>query len=342
MRLSIAAALLLILTLPCVASAQVTVQDALGRTVELRGPPERVVSLSPSTTEFLAYLGVLDRVVGADSQSLASAWYMNASRLLVEKGAVDLGGYWWSAIAVEKILELNPDLVIADRGAHLPLLSVLIGNNLTVVYLNGGSSSSANDVLEDLSVLATIFGKGDAPREFADELQEAFLSARASLPAGEPSRVLVVVGVYNGIWVAGRGTFIDDVMARLGLVNAADVYSWSAVSIERVLAWSPDVVLVTPMGIDERVLEESGLKLLGDRLRVLNQTEADILLRPGPLLLYAPSVLAKYVGESWHQVASVTQQEQQIGPSALWIGEAAALIALGALIGFAAGRYVRK
>ena len=39
-------------------------EDALGRVIRLEAPPERIVSLAPSLTEILYYLGLGDRVVG--------------------------------------------------------------------------------------------------------------------------------------------------------------------------------------------------------------------------------------------------------------------------------------
>jgi iron complex transport system substrate-binding protein len=49
------------------------------------------------------------------------------------------------------------------------------------------------------------------------------------------------------------------------------------------------------MGIDEKLLKESGLNMLEGRIYLLNETEADIMLRPGPLIAQAPSVIIKYV-----------------------------------------------
>jgi iron complex transport system substrate-binding protein len=158
-----------------------------------------------------------------------------------------------------------------------------------------------------------------------------------------PRKVLVVVGVYNGIWVAGRGTFIDDVLSRLGLENAARTYSWSAVSIEKILEWSPDIVLVTPMGIDERVLKESGLNMLEGRIHLLNETEADIMLRPGPLIAQAPSVIIKYIELSQAKApvptASATTATSTAGPTGsnssipTILTVALIFLVLGALIG---------
>lgn len=275
--------------------AQIVITDSTGQTLTLTEKPSRIVVLSPSITELIAYIGELNSVIGADSQSISNVWFMNASAILRAREVVDVGGYWWSALNIEKILELKPDLVLADKGAHLPLRKVFEDYNVTVIYLNGGSSSGVNDVLSDMEIIARIFEKQNYVDKLADEVQSAFLNAQRELWGKRPAKILVVVGIYNGIWVAGRGTFIDDILSRLGLENAAKTYSWSVVSIEKILEWSPDIILVTPMGIDENVLRESGLSIMEEKIRLLNETEADILLRPGPLIAQAPSVILKYI-----------------------------------------------
>jgi len=146
--------LLVALSVLTTTEQSIVVEDVLGRHIELPGVPQRVVSMAPSITEVLAELGLLDRVVGVDSFSM-SDWYLNTSGRLRERSVVDVGGYWWSAIKVEEILRLNPDVVLADSGAHKPLQETLESYNvtlvvyLTVVQLGASTRSSAIYTLLD-------------------------------------------------------------------------------------------------------------------------------------------------------------------------------------------------
>ena len=56
--------ILLILYIATQLFAQIKVYDDLGREIELDSPAQRIVSLAPSITETLFFLGVGDRVVG--------------------------------------------------------------------------------------------------------------------------------------------------------------------------------------------------------------------------------------------------------------------------------------
>lgn len=45
----------------------IRVEDALGRTVTLPAPPQRIVTIFSSNTELVAALGLTDRIVGIDA-----------------------------------------------------------------------------------------------------------------------------------------------------------------------------------------------------------------------------------------------------------------------------------
>ena len=46
-----------------------TLQDDLGRTVTLKAPPKRIVTMLPSVTETVCALGACDRIVATDDYS---------------------------------------------------------------------------------------------------------------------------------------------------------------------------------------------------------------------------------------------------------------------------------
>lgn len=334
---------IIILTLLIVANipvkAGVIVQDATGRTISLNETPSKIVSLSPSITEILAYLGELDRVVGADSISLSDTWF-NVSSILKTRGVIDVGGYWWSTVKAEEILRINPDIVFADKGAHVPLLDFFKNYNITVVYLAGGSSKSIQDVLSDFYTIATLLNKTSLADDFAIKLESELGKYRDLITSKYKGvKVLIIVDLTSGIWVAGKGTYIDDILERLGLSNAcSNIYSWSSISLEKVIELNPDIIVVTYIGPNSNTLKESGLTNLGKPIIVLNQTETDIISRPGPLIIYAPQVIYNVLTRS--NITRVTGSEE---PSTYSVMVIIILVALVALITIVlAKRYWRK
>jgi iron complex transport system substrate-binding protein len=300
-----------LLVISTVATSQqgIVVQDALGRSVNLSRPPQRVVVLAPSITEILADLGLLDVVVGADSYSLSS-WYLNVGDRLKRQGIVDVGGYWWSVIRVEEVLKLTPDLVLADAGAHRPLLETFDAYNVTTIFLHGGSAKSVSDVLVDIYLVGQAFNKTEEARGLADRIIGALEEGRSRLAPYHGKKVLVVVGFWQGIWVAGRGTYIDDILARLGLRNAAQSIGWSLANIEVIASWSPDIIVVAAPDYTEEVAKQAGLYNLNRPVIPLNQTEIDIVSRPGPLVAMIPSVLERALQKAYGEAKIETPATQ--------------------------------
>jgi len=274
-----------------VASGQsISVVDALGRTINLTQVPSRVISLSPSITEILLSLNLSNVLVGVDHYSYTD-WYLNASQEFASRNITDVGGYWWSAINIEKILSLQPDLVLADAGAHKPLLNTLVEYNLTVVYLKGGSATSIEDVYSDIFLVGKIFNMTSEALALIDKIERHLEEGRNLLRGYSGVSVLYVVGIYQGVWVAGKTTFFDDLISRLGLRNAAGAYGWAPVGIEEIASWKPDVILVAGMGVTETDVENAGLTKLGARVVLLNSTETDVLSRPSPIIMLAPNII---------------------------------------------------
>jgi iron complex transport system substrate-binding protein len=91
------------------AAASITVKDDLGRSVEMRQPAQRIVTLAPFLTELAYSAGAGDRVVGV---SAFSDYPPQAKSLPVVSSAV--------GIALEPLVALAPDLVLAWRDTIRP------------------------------------------------------------------------------------------------------------------------------------------------------------------------------------------------------------------------------
>ncbi|MBK7175803.1 MAG: ABC transporter substrate-binding protein [Chloroflexi bacterium] len=87
------------------AAQPITLTDGLGSAIELAGPAQRIISLAPSNTEILFYVGAGAQVVGRDSVSD----YPEAALAVADIG----GGF--GELAMETIIDLQPDLVHGAR-----------------------------------------------------------------------------------------------------------------------------------------------------------------------------------------------------------------------------------
>lgn len=317
-------------------SNKIIITDALGRTIILDHMPTRIVSLAPSITEILFYLELEDYLIGVDSISYNDTYY-GIRNYVIKNKIADLGGYWWSTIKVEEILKLKPDLILADKGAHQPLLQLFESYNLTVIYLNGGSSKSIGDIYSDLSIIAEIYRLENKVINFIEQVEEIFKEYREKLVKYQNFSILVIIDVSNGIWIAGRATFIDDILLKLGLRNAAMLTGWKAIGIEEIYEWGPEVIIVASEHITETTLRDLGIYNLGVTVVFLDKEGIDSLLRPGPLILRAPKKIYEALQHGIEQKTVSTSDSvaiTELYPILLYAIPALVIgLALGILIG---------
>lgn len=122
----------------------IRVVDDFGFEVVINKTPERIVSLAPSNTEILFALGLGDRIVGVTD-------YDNYPPEAMKKPKI--GGF--STVNIEKVLALNPDLVVAAYGNGAETVETLRGYGITVIALN---PKNLTDVMRDIKLLGKVTG----------------------------------------------------------------------------------------------------------------------------------------------------------------------------------------
>ena len=216
-----------------------TVVDGTGSEVVIPSRPERIVSLAPSTTEALYFVGALDRIVGVDSFSD----YPPEIKNMTESGEVAvIGGF--ADPSIEEILALNPDLVVgvAGWGPHEKVKLILESMGIPVVLL---PQESINDVRRGILILGIATGNIDQAVTALREFDAKIYLAKYYSETVTPVRTALIVWV-NPIWVAGGGTFQNDIIEYAGGVNVfANITGWASVSPEDLLAADPEVIILT-------------------------------------------------------------------------------------------------
>lgn len=169
------------------------------------GGARRIVSLAPSITETVFALGLGERVVGVDDYS---RWPAEAAALPTLGGLFDPN--------LEAITALEPDLAIllpsqSDLGWRLTELGVEV---LEV----------PSNTLEDVERAATKIAERCGVPAAGQSLVERLRRELAPSPMVDPPTTVLVVGRQPGqlatVLVAAPGTYFDELLSRLGVVNA--------------------------------------------------------------------------------------------------------------------------
>jgi iron complex transport system substrate-binding protein len=207
-----------------------------------------------------------------------------------------IGGY--SNPNLEKIVSLKPDLILADYGNPVKGISQIENLGYTLVGLN---PKTIEDILHNINLVGNITGKDKEASELIANMKERLNSVAEkmnTLTEDARSKVLYVIW-YKPLWIAGSGTFINELIKRAGGLNvASDLSGYKQMSLEAVIERNPQVIVVGESkdqpGLIKTVKEESAL--FGTNAFRNNQIytiDTDIVSRPGPRIVDALEQLAK-------------------------------------------------
>jgi iron complex transport system substrate-binding protein len=280
----------LCITTPALAEP-VTVEDALGRKVTLKAPPQRIVSIFASNTELLAALGLVDRIVGIES-------FTRYPPEVIGKPLV--GGRL--GFSVDAIVGLKPDLVVMtpSRQATYQLLDPMQRLEIPVLVV---LARTVDEVLSNIRLFARAAGVADRGDQVTDALS-ARLARVKEVAKGfaSPSVVMVTGRIGNGLVLVTRpDTYTGDAVmiagGRFALGGSAAV---PQVSPEAIFATDPDVLLFAGSQKDlDELKQQPGWRdmkaVRGGRAYVVPRVE---FLIPGPRTVDGIERLAKMLHPS--------------------------------------------
>lgn len=260
-------------------------RDELGRDIAFATwPARRVVSLATSNTEILFAIGAGATVVGADTFANWPAEVAVVPRVGTQQEP-----------SVEAVLGLRPDVVVsavsANRQSTVEALERL---GLPVFVTRTDDLAGLGRTIADLG---TLVGQRAAADALVHTIQTGLAEVQAQVKEQPRVRALLIVW-SDPLWVVGRQTYTDDLLALVGGDNvAADAEpGYPRYALERVLRKAPEVII---MGThtDERTGDPwrdwrrfPTLPAVRDgRLVTL---DGDIIFRPGPRAVEAARMIA--------------------------------------------------
>ena len=255
----------------------VTLTDDEGTEVTIPAEPQKIVSLTPDTTETLFAIGAGPRVV-AKVEDIANFPPEAASVPIVAT---------FAGVDVEKIVDLEADLVISagsglTQGAAVEQLR-RAGIPVLVSYprtIDGGLAS--------IRRIGLAVGLGEEAATLADEIKADLdeLEALAATAATKP-RVFYEIDVTGGIFTPPADSIYGEMFVLAGSepISGDDNYS---ISLEELVAADPEVILLGDAAYGVTPEQVAGREGWDDMTAVKNgrivAIDDIVVTRPGPRL----------------------------------------------------------
>lgn len=205
--------------------------DSESRTIILENEPKRIISLAPSVTETVFALDSGDKLIGRTE-------YCDYPK---EVENIQTIGTLYDP-NIEKIVELNPDLIIASTHFKKEVLIKFEELSLNVIIIN--ENNTIEGVYDNINKIAQILNKNNLAAELNKSIKLRINNAKELVEDLEKPSVYYVIsyGEY-GDYTAGGDTFISQLIESAGGNNIAkDSMGWSY-SLEKIIEKNPDIII---------------------------------------------------------------------------------------------------
>lgn len=231
--------------------------DDLGRTVRIPRGPRRIVSLCPSLTETLFALGLSRYVVGRTRYCIHPADAV--SRVAIIGGTKNP--------KIEAILDLKPDLVIAEKEENRREDIAALESEVPVYVTDVRSIPGA---LAMVRALGRICEDSHGAEALTVRIEERW---RELQPCTTPQRVAYLI--WRKPWMAaGSDTYICDVLERLGFENvfAGRPGRYPETTLEEIAGLAPDAVFLSsePYPFKDQHLQEFTQRLPASKVLLVD------------------------------------------------------------------------
>jgi ABC-type Fe3+-hydroxamate transport system substrate-binding protein len=206
-------------------------RDQMGQDLSIEWPPKRIISLVPSQTELLYWLGLNEEVIGITKFCVhPDEWFRTKQRV---------GGT--KKLDFDKIAALKPDLIIGNKEENEEQqIKQLM--QLYPVWMSDIHN------LDDAFGMMNGMGELVDRKEKAGELVKGVKEAFGKLNTAKLSQYKAAYFIWREPYmVAGGDTFLSNMLSLCGLTNvfASHKGRYPELSKEEIACQNPEVILLS-------------------------------------------------------------------------------------------------
>lgn len=249
----------------------VVFHDQLNRVVSLPAVPKRIVSVVPSQTELLFYLGLDAEVIGITKFCIHPEHKF--------KPVTKVGGT--KQLNIDQIKAMQPDLIIANKEENE---RAQIEELMDVCPVWISDIHNLDSALGMIQSVGTLINHGAEAKTLCADITNRF--NKLTLP-------ILNLRVAYFIWrkpymVAGCDTFIDSMLQKCGLINAFETGRYPEVTAQELLLAKPDIIFLSsePYPFRQKHIDEFKEILPNTKIILV---DGEMFSWYGSRLLYAPA-----------------------------------------------------
>lgn len=266
-----------------------TITDDLGNPFIMRTPPQRIISLAPNITEILFALGLEKQIIGVTR-------YCDYPDEAQKKEKI--GGLIDSNL--EKILSLNPDLILGFRGNTKRILKRMKSLQLPIFAIEMGTT--LDSLFTVIGKIGTITQTHKKAEILNGSLREKYMKIRSTLRQIQHIPKVFVALHGTGLWTGGKKSFINDLVTKAKGLNIAGKINrkWFLYKREQLFHDNPEIIIILAKTNDEFSIvkdwyqKESHLEdvkaIAAEKIYYLDE---NLATRPGPRIIEALIQIAR-------------------------------------------------
>ncbi len=234
------------------ASEKTVIVDDAKRSVEIPNKPKRIVVLNSSNLELLYAVG--GKAVGRpESTGMPKELYQKVKNLPSVGETPNPN--------IEKIVSLNPDLVIGvNVSFHHTTIPPLEKAKIPIVLL---TINNYKDILDKLELYGRITDNPKKALSVMTEIKKKTLELQKQLEHYNKKKVAIIWGSTESFNMALPTSFVGNLIEMVGGINIADglrpaasMPQYAPLSMEYMLSRDPEVIFLITHGYDDKVSDK--------------------------------------------------------------------------------------
>lgn len=212
--------------------------DITGTTIEMTGPPQRIVSLGLNDDELLLDLVAPERIAALTTTADDAGISAVADKAKLVKGRVQTAN-------VESVLQCQPDLVLMPDWLNVVILKQVRATGVKVYVHN--TPKTMEEIKAVVADISKVVGEEEKGRLLVAQMDKRLQAVKTKTNAIPPEKRKKLLALSFMGPMGIKGSSFDDMCKYANIINGIaglDIPANSTFSEEQMLVINPDIILI--------------------------------------------------------------------------------------------------